>query len=107
MEIASVILFFVAVLAMSTLGAVLLTRFFLSKLNRAGRIFTAAIGGPAMILWPMFLLIVAERGDDILIGFLGVGALVAGGSLIIGWPIAHFATKRLDQLTHFNLETFE
>ncbi|MBI1401902.1 MAG: hypothetical protein GC147_01635 [Porphyrobacter sp.] len=100
------IVLFAALLQMVALGAVLLVRFVLGGQSRTRRVFAAAVGAPLVILAPTFAMISVDQGQfdgEQAIGFaltLGVGALIA-------WPVAHFATRRLDRLTRFDPQVFE
>lgn len=101
------IVLFILILAMMTLGAVLLTKFLAVRLSRSARIAIAAIVGPASLLVPVFSIGLFEGESDYLAIFLGI---TIGGVLLFGlisFPVALFATRRLDRLTQFDLETFE
>lgn len=101
------ILVFVVVIAMSTLGSVLLVYFFRPKAARGSRVLAAAAAGPASILLPVSLLTMADGMDEAFVAFLGVGFIGAILFGVIGWPVSHFATRRLDRMTDISLETFE
>lgn len=97
----------VVVIAMATLGAVLLVRFALGGQSRSRRVFAAALVGPGLVLMPVFAIALVGEGafsGSIVVGF---GVLLAASSGFIGWPIAHFATARLDRLTRFDPQVFE
>ena len=78
-----------------------------SKWRRGLRILAATLLGPGLMLVPLSLVALFDGSPDALAGFLGIGII---GMLICGivsWPVAHLATKKLDRLTVFDIETFE
>lgn len=85
-------------LVLATFGAVLLARFLLPKVALASRVFVAAVGGPGGLLGPV-MLISTLNGDDWQVGGLAIVVAVGAASLVIGWPVAHRATRRLERLT--------
>lgn len=89
-----------------TLGTVLLVKFFLTRLARPTRVLVASILAPLSVMIPASLISLAEGDADI--ADVLIALIIGGGffSVIFCWPIAHFATKRLDQLTEFDIETF-
>lgn len=98
---------FVLLHIMVTLGAVLVARFVLGGSGSSARIVAAAFGGPMTLALPLFAVVLSEgfsRSD---------GELWMALSLLlflfcaIGWPVAHFATRRLDRLTRFDPQVFE
>ncbi len=94
-------------LVMVTLGAVLLARFVLGAGNAAGRIITAAIGGPLAILLPVFAIALIDDGRRAGAG-LGVSFVVVSALLsFVAWPVAHLATRKLDGLLRFDPQVFE
>lgn len=98
---------FIVILFMVTLGAVLLARFVMRGSDRSARTMAAAIGGPLTLVLPVYALVLAE-GDsrsnvDAGIGFIVLTVLLC----LVGWPVAHFATRRLDKLTRFDPQVFE
>lgn len=101
------ILLLLVFLVMTTLGSVLLAAFFIPKSTRKRRVFAAAFGGPAAFLVPIMAFAALDSLADMIPVLIGFGVL--GGIMIaaVGWPVAHFATKRLDRLIQFDLETFE
>jgi len=98
---------FVVIIFMSTLGSVLLVQFIVPKLSRGKRILVAALIGPALLLLPVTAVILVDNPSDALVGLFGVSIMGLVMSGIVGWPTAHFATKRLDRMTKFDLETFK
>ncbi|HSJ78758.1 MAG TPA: hypothetical protein VK913_08495 [Erythrobacter sp.] len=98
---------FVILLIMVTLGAVLVARFVLGGLGSSARIVAAAVGGPMMLVLPVFAIVLSEgfsRSDSELWMAL---FLLMFLFCAIAWPIAHFATRRLDRLTQFDPQVFE
>ncbi len=97
----------VVILVMVTLGAVLLVRFALGSDNRAVRVIAAALGGPTIVILPIFVLAWSDnpaRSSVDLVAIFLILLVVLGG---VGWPVAHFATRRLDRLTAFDPKVFE
>lgn len=101
-----VIPLFAIFFVLMTLGTVLLVKFFLARLTRSSRVLVASVLAPLSLMIPASLISLAE-GDasiaDVLIVLIVGGGVLA---VIVCWPIAHFATKRLDRLTEFDIETF-
>ena len=99
----------VLILAMMTLGTVLLARFLIGGASSSRRIAAAAIGAPLLLLLPVFAVTLTETGarsatePEIVAAFV----FLMGVSCVIAWPIAHFATRRLDRLTQFDPTVFE
>jgi uncharacterized protein YggT (Ycf19 family) len=102
-----VLVFAAFVLVMATLGAVLVTRFVLGTQASARRVLAAALGGPLSLILPGMMAVLFDTGGvdtSALIGFGVLGVFAFGA---IGWPVAHFATRRLDRLTAFDPQVFE
>lgn len=99
--------FFAIILVMATLGAVLIARFLMGGERQSLRIFAAALGGPLSLIMPLFLLGYAGQGVFQIGQLIGVGVLLLFIFGAVGWPIAHFATRRLDRLTQFDPSVFE
>lgn len=98
---------FVLLLIMVTLGAVLVARFVLGGSGSSARIVVAAFSGPMTLVLPVFAAVLSE-GFSSSDGELWVVLfLLAFLFCIIGWPVAHFATRRLDRLTQFDPQIFE
>ncbi len=106
-EIAVTIFALIVFVTMSTLGSVLLVRFFMTKADTAARTFAAAFFGPGILLFPVIGLALVGDGDDVFAGVIGLAILLLLFFAVIGYPTAHFATRKLDRLTKFNPETFE
>jgi hypothetical protein len=102
-----VLLLLVVYLLMATLGSVLLAAFFISNASHSERMWAAAFGGPAALLLPTGAFAVFDSRADTVSVVIGLGVMGVMMFLAVGWPVAHFATKRLDKLTQFDLETFE
>jgi len=102
-----ILLLVVAILYMATLGAVLLARFVLGPGNRTGRVAAAALGGPVTVILPVFAIALSDQGARSALEF----AMVFAGLLVVfcavGYPVAYFATRRLDRLTRFDPHIFE
>lgn len=93
---------------LATLGAVLLVRFVMGSGHTSRRVFAAALGGPLMVTVPGLALILFD--DTVLSSasaFIGFSMALVIVSCAICWPIAHFATRRLDRLTQFDPQVFE
>lgn len=102
----SAILLVLVMFVMSTLGCVLLIAFLFSKAPVGRRIAMATLAGPGVLIAPIMLLAASDGGGalDALLGFSFLGAIACA---LVGWPVAHIATKRLDRLIQFDIETFE
>lgn len=94
------------ILIVTTLGCVLLTRFWVPKLSRRTRTLMAALGGPILFLLPLIVVwLLDETFADL--GAVFTALIVALIALfIVAWLPARFATLRLDRLTQFDVETF-
>lgn len=99
---------FVAILlVIATLGAVLVARFVLGGSDASRRVLAAAMGGPMIVILPTLGFMFVDGGGldpSALFGFTFVLLVTCGA---IGWPVAHFATRRLDRLTAFDPKVFE
>jgi hypothetical protein len=89
-----------------TLAAVLLVALFAGRWPRGRKVALAALSGPgAMVALTMpFGWVEGEGGLELLVG---VGAIMLIAGVMIGWPIAFFATRRHERLTRFDPSTFE
>ncbi|MEQ5786429.1 hypothetical protein J3454_00830 [Erythrobacter sp. NFXS35] len=96
---------FVLLLIMVTLGAVLVARFVLGGSGSSARIVAAAFSGPMTLALPVFAAVLSEGFSWSELGV--VLFLLAFLFCAIGWPVAHFATRRLDRLTQFDPRVFE
>lgn len=81
--------------AMSTLGAALLVQLFAPKATHARKCLHAALVGPLLAILPLILILEAE--GDLLLRAGYLMGLLLGVGLLVGWPLAHFALKRLDR----------
>ena len=106
MELVATFALLVVILIMATLGAVLLALFLRPRSGTASRTIWAASAGPLLVSAPTALFIVGN-GEDLIIGLLAIAFMSGGGALVVGWPVSHFATRRLDKLTQFDVSTFE
>ena len=98
---------FIVVIVMSTLGSVLLAQFVIGKSSRAVRVAAATILGPGMMLIPFSIMALFDGDAGGLAAFFGIGVIGMVMCGIVSWPTAYFATKKLDRLTYFDVETFE
>jgi len=94
-------------IVMSTLGSVLLVQFLISSWGRGKRILIATLLGPGIMLFPLSMIALFDGSPDALAGFFGISVIGMVMCGILSWPVAHIATKRLDRLTVFDIETFE
>ena len=93
-------------LVLATLGAVLLARFLLPNAAPGSRVLVAAVGGPCGLLGPVMLITTLEAGA-LQAGALWAAVAIGATSLAIGWPVAHFATRRLDRLAQMDGSIFD
>lgn len=97
----------ILILFMMTLGAVLLAGLLIGGTSSARRIALAAIGAPLVLLLPVFAVTLSETGARTGTE-MGAGFVILLGVFgVIAWPVAHFATRRLDRLTQFDPSVFE
>ena len=94
-------------LVMCTLGAVLLAGLFLRARTQTTRVLVSALAGCLGPLLPIVTLAVFDSNEGAHAALIAFSTLGVVASVVIGWPIAHFATRRLDRLIQFDLETFE
>ncbi|KPF61742.1 hypothetical protein [Porphyrobacter sp. AAP60] len=97
---------FVVVLVMVTLGAVLLAHFIFGATRRSTRVVAATLGGPLTLVLPMFAIMLFDGGVRSGTELVAVIAILMSISSGMAWPIAHFATRRLDQSTQFDPQVF-
>lgn len=102
-----VLAFAVIILVLVTLGAVLVARFVIGAGNTSRRVLAAAIGGPLAVVVPMAGIALFDQAADGSLAMIGFGILLVIAFGAIGWPVAHFATRRLDRLTQFDAKFFE
>lgn len=102
----AVILFVLVMFILATLGCVLLVTFLFAKRAFRVRVVLAMFAGPGLLLIPAMLLAMTDSGSalEAMLGFSFIGLLACA---FIGWPVAHFATKKLDRLIQFDVGTFE
>ena len=105
-EIIPIMLGLVAVLVMTTLGAVLAIRVFLASMGRTARTLAAAVLGTAIPVGAMLLIGLSEGNFEAEL-VIGIVAGIAGPILMVGWPTAFFATRKLDKLTEQRASVFE
>ncbi|MEL7749432.1 MULTISPECIES: hypothetical protein [Citromicrobium] len=106
MEVIAVIVFFVVMLVMATLGAILLVLFARPGASTRVRTLWAALLGPGLACAPLILVMAADGREFLVVGFAAASILLAGAA-IVGWPVSDFATRRLDKLTRFDVSTFQ
>ena len=95
------------VLEATVLGCVLMTCFLFPKYAQGRRIFIAVAAAMFLTVLPLLIVVAFDEpsGDDAgTIVLFGIILAVCGVS---GWPAAQIATKRLDRMIKFDLETFE
>lgn len=95
-----------SVFVMAALAAVLVVALFAGRESRGRKIAIAAIGGPGFVSILVGLAVVLDEGFVI----ERVAVLLAGSVLVmamIGWPIAYFATRRLERVTRWDTSTFD
>jgi hypothetical protein len=102
-----VLVFGAFVLVMATLGAVLLARLVLGGQDSARRVLAAALGGPLSLILPIVLIVLFDSGRADSSAMIGFAILTVFALGAIGWPVAHFATRRLDRVTAFDPTVFE
>jgi type IV secretory pathway TrbD component len=95
------------ILVMATLGAVLVVRFAIGGADRSRRVVAAALGGPLTVILPTFVVVIFAEGAASSTEFIGFGVLLLVTFGVIGWPVAHFSTRRLDRLTRFDPQVFD
>ena len=106
MEVIAVIVFFAVMLVMATLGAILLVLFARPAASTRVRTLWAALLGPGLACTPLILVMAADGREFVVVGLAAASILLAGVA-IVGWPVLHFATRRLDKLTRFDVSTFQ
>ncbi|MCK0128129.1 hypothetical protein [Erythrobacter sp. F6033] len=106
-EIVAVLILAAVVLVMATLGAVLLAKLWMKTASGGTRVLAASVFGPASVLIPILIFGLATDPEDFVYGLVGVGAILVLVSVLVGFPISYFSTRKLDKLTHFELSTFE
>ena len=104
-EVIAVLGGMVMFVVLATLATVLLACFFASSFSSGRRVFIAALGGPFLVVAPLSGFALFD--DEIWVGLMALAMMIGVGALAIGWPVANIATKRLDRMTKFDLETFE
>ena len=105
-QIVFVVLIVVLLVTMVTLGSVLLVGFFFVNRLRQTRVLAAAIFGTLLSLGPILFFSNFENGEFVEPMGL-IAAILIISMAILGWPIAYFATKKLDRLTQFDAKVFE
>ena len=105
-ELATILLVLTVFSVMTTLGSVLLVRFVIPGAAKGKRVFAAAFLGPASVLLPILTFALIDE-TSVLVTVSGFILVLLGAGVAIGWPVAHLATRRLDRLTRFDVETFE
>lgn len=93
------------ILIVTTLGCVLLTKLFADKVSRGGRTVIAALSGCLVVIFPLILVAFMENSQMGGEAFAAIG-MVLFFCMVVAWLPAHFATRRLDRLTEFDIETF-
>lgn len=94
------------ILIASTLGCVFLTKLMVGKLSCTGRTVVAALSGSLVVMLPMIWIALMENSFSSWEEAWGVMGFILFLCLVVAWLPAHFATRRLDRLTHSDIETF-
>ena len=89
-----------------TLAAVLLVGLFAGAQPRGRKVLFAALGGAASLLLVILPLALLEATPTVEV-FVFAAVILSLGGAIVGWPIAYFATRRLERLMRFATSTFE
>jgi len=105
-ETVAIICAVVFLVASMTLAAVLLVALFVGQWPRGRKVALAALSGPGSMVALIMPLGWVEGGDGFEM-FVGVGAIMLIAGVMIGWPAAFFATRRLERLTRFDSSTFD
>jgi hypothetical protein len=95
------------VLVVMTMGTVLLACFLIGGASGSRRIAAAVIGAPLLLLLPFFALGQAGTGASTGTEMVAAFVFMMGVCCAIAWPVAYFATRRLDRLTQFDPSVFE
>ncbi|KEO91685.1 hypothetical protein EH31_03160 [Erythrobacter longus] len=90
----------------ATLGCVLLTKLWLGRFSRGVRTMIAALSGCLVMVSPVMIVGIADESFGGWGEFFGVIAVLLFFCMVVAWLPAHFVTRRLDQLTEFDIETF-
>lgn len=106
-EVGIVIIAFLIIIAMSTLGSVLLLRILPVNPPAGARIFIAALIGAATATVPLAALSMVDGDGDGFEVAIGMAVIAGIAFLVVGWPTSHFATRRLDRLFHYDPGVFE
>ena len=104
--VTSVLLFVAIILMITTVGCVLLVRLSGLPFSPQSRTFVAAFSGSLLLALPI---IATALFDDHFVGwgmFFAVVVSIWFVCMIVAWLPAHFATKHLDRLIRFEVETF-
>ncbi len=92
-------------LGMTTVGAVLLVWFWGSNLAPSTRVTLSAVLGPAAFMVPIVLL--AGNGGMGSEELWVLAIIIVLPIITIGWPVAFFATRKLDRMTVNSASVFE
>jgi hypothetical protein len=89
-----------------TSGCVLLLKLSANAISHKACVLAATIGATTIMLLPTILIATFDealgRPEEVWI-FNAASAVMC---FVIGWPVAHFVNRRLDQITRTNTETF-
>ncbi|WP_209347855.1 hypothetical protein [Pontixanthobacter sp. CEM42] len=96
----------VMMIFLSTAGSALLLKFWAGNLSRSTRILLAIAAGTLLPFLPLTMMAntYGEIGMEMAIQ---IGAVLTIPMLVVGWPIAFFATRKLDKLTEIKASVFE
>ena len=106
LQVLFILILFVLITGLGALASVLLVRFFLARLNADLRILIAAIGGAGWIWAPLSIYMIVTEGlqDPTSLIFLG---FIAIGFIVVSWPVAFLATRKLDALLVYEPDVFK
>ena len=105
-ETISVLVLLAVATTMSTFGAVLIVRFVSSEATLGTRTLSAAVLGPISVVSPLVILFFSDE-NELVEGAIALAVVIGVAVLILGYPISHFATRKLDKLSGFDARTFE
>lgn len=97
----------VFVFVIGTLAAVLVVGISGPNLPRGRKTALAAVAGPGVLMALVSLLLIAEGEYEGIETAVGMGLLALIGIVMLGWPTAYLATRRLERVTRFDPSPFD